>query len=395
MAGPVIVSAADLHLGATSNYGMRVEAWDSEMGMPSIWAQAFKSLDQLIDLCNEEQADFLTISGDTFDNGVPQPEIVAQFHQRLDRLDTAKVIAVNGNHDQQRVVGQHRTPVDVYMSQHKNVLHVAEGSEVVEFDGVQFALSPWQRVAGVSALDQASFDLRETVEELAGQIKNGPSIFLAHIVTDECTYDNGSRRSSELLMSARAHEASVPTAIIDEGPWSSAQLGHIHKRQQLGDKTYYVGSTYKVTFGERNEQKGANIVRFGRGNRTTVEFHPFQIRELHQLDLRTDEDRELALRSTDTIRSGDLVRLLTNNDAEASAEFDSLIEHLRAIDAPFDISKDVERMRHAGVRHEAMRVDANPVDAIRAYGKQQNADSELVERAISELDDILSETAKI
>lgn len=391
MAGPVIVSAADLHVGATSNYGMRTGLWDQQMGMPSIWAQAFKSLDQLVDLCNEESADFLTISGDTFDNGVPPAEVVAQFYDRLNRLDRTKVILVNGNHDQQRVVGKHRTPVDVYLQEHKNVLHVAEGSEVVEFDGVQFALSPWQRVAGSSAQEQASYDLRETVESLAEKITAGPSIFLAHIVTDECTFDNGSRRSSETLMSARAHEASIPTAVIDEGPWSTAQLGHIHKRQQLGDKTWYVGSTYKVTFGERDEQKGANVVRFGRGNKASVEFKPFQIRELHQLNLRDEAGRGMSLQSMNDIRRGDLVRLMTNSDAESTAEFDSVVDHLRSMDVKFDISREVERFRHAGERTASMSVDANPIDAIKAYAKQQNADEKLVDRALAELDDLLSE----
>lgn len=384
---PVIVSAADTHLGSSSNYGMRGPTWDSEWNMPKIWAEALKSIDQLIDLANEVEADYLTISGDIFDNGTPAPEIVAQFLDRLGRLDTAKVIVVDGNHDQQKIVSNHRTPIGAYLQEHRNVLRVAEGSEVFEHDGVFFALSPWQRVAGIKAQEHASLDLAETIKSLGDQIGNGPSIFLSHIVVDECTFDSG-HRSSELLMGARGFESSVPTALLEAGPWATAQLGHIHKRQQLSDKVWYTGSTYKVSFGERDEKKGASVVRFQKDGSATVEFRPFDIRELHQLDLRDAQSRFEAPEHLQVIQRGDLVRLLINEEAEGTSEFSRIISGLEKVGINPDLSREAVRHSHGGTRVKGLGVDTDPISALRAYANQHGTDEDLLARALAEFDQI-------
>lgn len=338
-------------------------------------------MDQAINLCNEIGADYLTVSGDVFDSGVPHAEVVKQVTERLNKLDRTKVVFVNGNHDQQRVVGKHRTPVDAYLAEHKNVLHVAGSSEVFYHDGVAFALSPWQRVAG-QKVEETSEELTDIINRLGDEVARheGPSIFLAHIVVDECTFDSG-RRSSEVLMGTRQFEASVPTSLLDSGPWGSAQLGHIHKRQQLSDKVWYTGSTFKVSFGERNEDKGASILRYNSDGSADVDFHKFDVRELHQIDLRGPENLTAALHELAQVKSGDLVRLVVDEEAERSAEFAKIVKRLGKEGVNPDLSRDLSKHNHAGERRKGLALDTDPLTVLKEYGAQQKTDPKLLKRA--------------
>ena len=59
----------------------------------------------------------------------------------------------------------------------------------------------------------------------------------------------------------------VRVSLLDSGPTALNRLGHIHKRQQISDKTGYEGSTYKSEFGEQN--KFASLIHISNNNEAT------------------------------------------------------------------------------------------------------------------------------
>src|SRR5699024_10550334 len=122
------------------------------------------------------------------------------------------------------------------------------------------------RVAGTSALEQTNISLRDNVKRLADEI-TGPSILAGHLVLDGMQFGpdgvwlDDSSRGSEAHMTGSSLEASISRKELESGPWSLTRSGHIHKPGGI-----YVGSNFKVDFGERDETKHVELVEIGRAH---------------------------------------------------------------------------------------------------------------------------------
>lgn len=361
-AGMVIVSAADLHLDSTM-----VGGWDQKEGIHSNWVEAFKQLAALVDLCNERKADLLAISGDVFHNGRPTSEAVYRMNAEFKRLETAKIVITNGNHDQSSVVSNHRTPVDAYIGSLPQTFHAAGESEVVEFNGVDIALIPWHRVAGTKSLDSTSSVLRDNISRLAEEIADNdrPSFLMGHFTVDEAVMNNGTvLRSSETMMSGGALEATVPIEHIDSGPWTFWRAGHVHRRQKLGKKGYYAGSTYRVSFGEIEEEKGAEVITLFDDSTYEAEFVPFDARKLHILDI--SEDLIIPDEVDDMLQERDIFRVMFPFDAVLPASTNRIIKSLRQR----GIEVEPRRLPRAVTTPEGgkrMSLETSPKDALQSF----------------------------
>jgi len=379
-----IINIDDPHVDSTS-----VGGWDQKAGMHSNWVEAQKRLGECVDAANDIKADFFVVGGDLFDNGKPTAEAVGLTKDNFERLHPdCTLILLDGNHDQQTVVSDHRTPIAAYFGGLKNVVAVSR-SCIVDVDGMQFASVPWLRVAGKTKVENASDELKRVVESLGNKIKPGPSMFAAHMVVDECTFDNGMARGSEMSMATSLLEAHIPTALIDEGPWSIARLGHIHKRQQLSDKTGYGGSIYKVSFGEHKEAKGYDIIEIDDKNNAVLEFGKLDVRELIKLDLSARGNSDVA--DIETVNEGDIVRIVVDYD-----DFDSL--DVKNVEAKLDkmgISHHIERLskprREIVSRVNSVPVDASPLDGLNLYmSKYGIEDEDERNELLAELNRIMS-----
>lgn len=373
MAGPVVVCAADLHMGCMSSYGMGHVSWDEQQQCNSTWAQGFRALDQLVDLCLERDADYLAICGDTFDNGNPDAEVVARFTEALDRLGRTRVVMVNGNHDQRHVIASHRTPVDVYAATHPKVLKVADGPEMFTHEGFSFAMLPWTRVAGRSRLND---DLVRDVQELAERFGDGPGMFMSHCVVDGVDFVRG----SEEIMSPGVAETPIPVRLLDSGPWASAQLGHVHTRQELGAKTFYTGSTFKISFKETDEAKGASVLTFDDDGGCDVEFAPFTVRDLWQWSC--DAEHPLPDDIEDMVHTRDLVRITTDDPDRDDVK--QMRRTLLSKGVEVDVRKSVKNCPSMNVRVPGMSTSVDPVTALKAYAAHKNTPQSVVDAALSE-----------
>jgi len=363
-----IVTIADPHVDAT-----HIGGWDQEKGIHSNWIESFARLNDVIDACNNMKADFFVVAGDMFDTGKPTAEAVGLVRDALSRLHSeCTVILLDGNHDQQTVVANHRTPIAAYFGDLPNVVAVST-PQMVDVNGMQFAAVPWLRVAGKSKVKNISIELQEVVETLSNQIKGGPSMFAGHLVVDECTFDNGMEsRGSEMTMATSLLEAHIPTALIDQGAWSLARLGHIHKRQQLSTKTGYSGSIYKVSFGEYRESKGYDIITIDDNNKSTLEFGELKVRNLVKLDLSSTGSDSIT--DIEKVEDGDIVRLIVDHDGADSLDIKNAKARLDKLGISSSIARLPRPKRESSARATGVAVDTNPVSALLLYLDRQGVE---------------------
>lgn len=366
--GPTIVTSADWHCDST-----RVGRWSSQQGIHEDWMESRRQITNVVDTCNEVDADLLIVAGDVFETGRPPAEAVAGLKEALDRLGRTRVIFQAGNHDQQSVLGRHRNPIDAYLSDQSWTYAVQSDPGVIEYDGFYIAGAPWLRVGGLTRLQQTEDNLESEVRRMMDEVGSGPSIFTGHVVVSECTFSSG-KRGSEVMMSTSALEASIATSVIDEGPWQVARLGHIHKRQQLSPKTGYVGSIYKVTFGEREEAKGCDVIRWIDG-KPELEFREFDVRQLIRVDV-SSEGQETPLVATELASKGDIVRFVVDHDGKAEG-LGRAVRLLERKGVEVQINNLPKPRSEAVSRKDRLDTDVDPVTALKAYlSRQEIEDTE-------------------
>lgn len=323
------VGVSDLHAGNT-----RAGSFDKKARMNSTWEVMNRSLTQAVDLANDSGADFFYMPGDVFENGRPPAHAVHLVVQQLQRLKCKRVIIANGNHDQTNVVLNHATPVDAYLASHDWCLAAASEPTVVDVDGLQVGIMPWCRVAGSSMVEQESLHLKAQVEKMADRLSKGndPSFFFGHVMLEEIVF-NPALQGVEAKLAPGALSADVPVKMLENGPWVAARLGHIHKRQDVSENVGYVGSPYKVDFGEAHEAKGAELIEIHEDGTYDLTFHQFETRQLMALDI--SETLEPLLDVAPTLKKGDQLRLtVPGRSVEAAAlskKINSQIKDLRLL----------------------------------------------------------------
>lgn len=355
--------------------------WDQKAGVWANWSEAERQLAEVISRCNDAKVELVIIAGDMFDNGHPEAEGVARV---LDAFKKAnfKVIVVNGNHDQSGVVAQHRTPIDAFIADQPWCLHASSVPEIVEYNGLHVALMPWLKVAGTSQQELSNRTLADEIDKLAQQVAGKVSIFSGHMVVDEAAFDSG-RRGSELEMTNSILEASVPAAVLDAGPWVTARLGHIHKRQDITPKVSYEGSLYKVSFGEHRDAKGFSIIDIEEDGTLTAKFERLDVREYVKVDVSDHKEyRDLLA------RDGDIVRFILEAEGEPS-DFDSRKKELEAKGVIVQTRRKPKEREVRLSRVKNVGVDIDPRTAIEMFMSKQGLDDNRQKRILAEYADLM------
>jgi len=128
-------------------------------------------------------------------------------------------------------------------------------------------------------------------------------------------------------------------------------LGHYHARQQLGDRTWYIGSPFEMNFGERGMSHGVAIVDSTSIAPQFIDLDDFP--KHHRIDLRSPEP-------TPAVRSNDIVELIGTREQLRAPSISTWLAVVPGLD-----------VRQRPVREEA--TDAPPPlawtlrDAVREY----------------------------
>lgn len=147
----------------------------------------------------------------------------------------------------------------------------------VTLDGLIHGLNVFRGMPNVSVITEPSYDVHSRIallpwrEHLPAQralfehpegLESGWTVF-AHAEIDGAELNSGKRSGGH-----------VPIGLV-EAMARACYLGHLHKRQRLGDRTWYIGSPFQQNVGERNDPHGVALIRTDQLEPQFIELEDF------------------------------------------------------------------------------------------------------------------------
>ena len=257
-----ILHTSDLHIGKKL---MGRERYDE-----------FRAVfDGLKAICVQERVELVLVAGDVFDTYTPSAEAEEIFYSGLKLLsEICAVLVISGNHDDYvrlTAAAQIAEELGVYIignnlravscKERKNVYPLRSGAGwvvVTNCHGEEVYINalPYPNEARFKeGRSDESFTQKmsrwiETGEE--GKSGDGiPSVFLSHIFLVGGAVSDSEREID--LGGTRA----VGLDLIPECGYCA--LGHLHKRQKIGEKAFYSGAPMRFSFDECGQVKSVNV----------------------------------------------------------------------------------------------------------------------------------------
>lgn len=231
-------------------------------------------LEEIRSICVEEKVELALIAGDVFDSYTPSAEAEQIFYDGIKKIaEASTALIISGNHDdyvrlraassfaeEQRtyIVGNNLQPLPVKV--HAGAYPVQSDCGYAVFaneagERVYFDILPYPNEA---RLKEGKSD--ETFAEKMrrwinygerGNSENLPSVLLSHIFVAGGKVSESEREID--LGGARA----VGLDLLPDCCYCA--LGHLHRRQKLGDNAYYSGAPMRFSFDECGSKKSVNI----------------------------------------------------------------------------------------------------------------------------------------
>ncbi len=229
------------------------------------------ALDEIVSICEEEQVELVLVAGDVFDTYLPSAEAEEAFFAAVKKLagDSRAVVLVSGNHDDgirlaasapvcadEGVyifgnrpvcfpVGGNR-PVKVVASGERYLLFENERGERVYINALPYPNEARMR-EGKSDESYSERAARWIEKGNAGYDGKTPYVLLTHLFVLGGVTSEGERGID--LGGARV----VPPEVLPKYGYTA--LGHLHKKQRVGENAYYSGSLLQYSFDEANIRK--------------------------------------------------------------------------------------------------------------------------------------------
>ncbi len=226
-----------------------------------------KVLDEIAEICDNENVELVLIAGDIFDTYTPSAEAEELFYKKIKKIagEDRAVLAISGNHDDGvrlsavsplaeeqgvYIVGNSRLALSVNASGRK-VKPVVSGKGYAVFENAEgerayIGMLPYPNEARFKE-EKSELPYIERMqgwlnESMSGNTDNLPSILMAHIFVAGGKVSLGEREID--LGGARA----VPVDALPKCDYIA--LGHLHKKQRMGENCLYSGSPLQYAFDE-------------------------------------------------------------------------------------------------------------------------------------------------
>lgn len=260
---------------------------------------------------------------------------VRQVHALMDEFDRwqaadIRAVFIPGNHDQVSQSGRvHGVRI---FSAYPNI--------IVATDVWSWRSDPTARTGNRVFLPWREDTLAQ--EQMVKSLEGDGWTIFAHADVRGAVGNNGHKSSGRVSIKAIEEKA------------RACYLGHFHKRQKLGDRTWYVGSPFEMNFGERDEPHGVAVVDSLRPEPEFIDFEDFP--RHHRLTLGEP--------LPPTIRKEDFVEVECASDDVGSPALAKFVSKIP--------SKDVRpRPVHPPTTREAPAFAPNLREALRAYVDQE------------------------
>ena len=263
-------------------------------------------LNEIYGICVDKGVELCLVAGDVYDTYTPSAEAEEIFFDTVRKIsEVCPVVIISGNHDDYVRLTASRA-----LAERQNVYIVGNNLAAITC-GRRGKCYPVQSGNGYAVFEnvkgervyidmlpypnEARFREEKTDESFSDRMKrwieygergnteNLPGILLSHIFVAGGAAGDTEREIE--LGGARL----VTADLLPKNSYCA--LGHLHKRQKLGDNIYYSGSVMRFSFDESNAVKSVNVfdlVGGGIENFEQVELH--SIRNLVRLQATTAED---------------------------------------------------------------------------------------------------------
>jgi DNA repair protein SbcD/Mre11 len=310
---------ADTHFGV-ENYGKV----DKKTGIHSRLLDFRDSFEQCVELAIKEKIDFFLFCGDAYKTAYPSPTQQKLFMQVLLKLHAADipVVIIVGNHDNPLSFGKAHS-LDVFASLPIGNIHVISKPETLTLKtkngDVQIVGMPWPTRNNLVTSDEHrlkdSSEITKYLSEKVGVIIQSlaeqlnpevPAVLAGHL-----TVSNGIFSGSEKCAVFGNDPIFLPSQLSIK-PFDYVALGHLHRHQNVNPKGYpavvYSGSTDRIDFGERKEEKGFCRVSFKKSGlqRCSYEFVQLKTRSFIQVEVKLKKDKDQAEQIIDELFKKDV-----------------------------------------------------------------------------------------
>lgn len=265
------IHTADWHLGR-SLHGVRL--LDEQRAI----------LNQLVSIVEERRPDALLIAGDIYDRATPPGEAIDLLDDTLSAIleHGVPVIVIGGNHDGPQLINYgSRLFAARSLYVHGKVTGCMQRVTLNDsFGPVHFYPLPYaEPLALQQALgDETIINHQTAVAAWAKRVftehpQGERAVALAHLFVTGGTDCDSERK---LMVGGTAE---VETSAF--AGFNYVALGHLHRRQHLGEVIHYSGSPLKYSFSEEKHQKSVNLVEIDSNGRCTIEYLPlYPIRDV-------------------------------------------------------------------------------------------------------------------
>lgn len=290
-----IIHTSDWHLGGSWNGIDRTE-------------ELFEQVDKVCAIVREKQADVLLVAGDIFER-VSRDKLHKNSKILAGKIKTllengCHIVLVPGNHDYRDHFRLMKTFLELESGKSERI-HVAEGFDEFEINGVQFIILPYPdrdvleeigkyRNSEVIGKAERNKILSDVLADSIGGISETinplkPSVFVTHLQIIGVEYNESGYEASyntDLSLASNCLPQNV----------SYIALGHIHKCYQIEKSAvpcWYSGSFERMDLGERNDDKFVLLVEIDeKTKKATVEKVPIETSKFEEITKSVEELEE-------------------------------------------------------------------------------------------------------
>ncbi len=415
-----LLHTADIHLGVKT-YGRR----DPETGLNTRLLDVQRSLEAVVQRALDDRVDAFVFCGDAYHTADPTPTQQTLFAECLQPLAAADIpmVFIIGNHDHPVTYGR-ASSLDIFEYVTGEVhCYRRPAAEVQVIDTksgpLQLIPLPWPIRSQILTKEEyrsmAPDELRDFIEEKyvtyvqrrTDDIASGTVVERSDGATHPLSPDVPTVLAGHVTLQGAELAGSERTTLISSepkftvgqlavSPIDYVALGHVHRPQNRNPEGHppvvYAGSIERVTFNERDEQKGAYRVDIDAETdpTTRLTFVETPARPFTAIHVDARKEEEPTARILEAIAQTEVddavvrVRYHVDEKQLALVEQDRIREALSAVHTIAAIERTVEpadRKRRTVVTRES-----GLEDAVRQYVAQhdelQDMEDDLVEAAL-------------
>jgi exonuclease SbcD len=339
----------------------------------------------------DEGAELMLVAGDIFDAASTPAERNAMIGVvRRWSMSETQIVIVRGNHDRAGDLDylQHLdTYEDVLVYGYPQTGKFGHG-----LLGAVVGIVPWpnkgmvvaQMGADKTAVDNTALAAMRSILlgfNQAFEQHDGPRILLGHLELG-CALADGSQP-----MTGRCEIELGADDLLATGA-DYVALGHIHRRQTIGDRICYAGSPRQTTFGDPETDKGYALVDVERGRPPEIDYRVAPGRRLVTIDGEWCDDGLAWDRDPTQVPSDAIVRLkytVDESNREAAAVSANTARDTLTETGTRKVKIDSRILPVTRVRSEAIAEASTTADRLRAWWATRGDQPPRAEQVLAKL----------